>query len=566
MEMTPQTFEAKDRFDIQVALKIIRHIRSGIYRDKAGALRELISNSFDAQATEVTIDTGYPTHETIVVEDNGLGLDAAVLRQAFTQVGLSLTKTNPERYTSDLHRKVIGRFGIGFLAAAHISKDIWIKSFLKGTSQGLEAHIDLAPYFLYMDQIETFDEFKFGTVSYREFTAPKGAAGTRIELRGVRTGNFHRVLTHEGEEFLKSKWPTPGSREKKPGGLMKELVEKSQRRTNLLYLDRLQGREEILWHLGMTAPVRYLDGGPVRMGYLEGEAEEVIRRLRKYNENLKFQLWMDGVEVRKPILLPTHRIGGEESEASDLPTDVLISPVKIAGKTDRGGTVQAEGYLFYQPWRIVPAELRGLYPRMVGVGIGSTYENRFLSELKGESPILRVQVSGELYVLQGLDEALNLDRSGFMELDPEYAFLAKEAGDQVREFFRRAKSGHGRRAAGVKARKAERVLQDSIRSLRSYVKRLGIRAKVIIEPAGVQSEISPDYSKVSLYQIGPDAELLFNRVAQQIIFSTTESAEIQIGKMALVVDSILGNFATDPPAARREFARLLEELVKEDDA
>lgn len=561
MEVTPESFEPKNRFDIQVALKIIRHISSGIYRDRAGALREMISNAFDAQATEVSIDTGYPKHETIVIEDNGLGMDGSTLRKAFMQVGLSLKTTNPELYASDLNRQVIGRFGIGFLAAAHISKDIWIKSYPKGKPEGLEAHIDLGPYFLYQDKIETFDEFKFGTVSYREFASPKDASGTRVELRGVHGGNFHRVLTHDGERLLR--WPPDGSRERNPGALMKQLVERSQRRPNLLYLDRLQGREEILWHLGMTAPVRYLDGGPIRPGHLEGKAAQVVERLRKYNEDLKFRLWMDGVEVRKPILLPTHRPGMQEAEVPQLPREVLVSAVIIVGKSARGKRVEGEGYLFYQPWRIVPAELRGLYPRMVGVGIGYTYENRFLSYLKAESPILRVQVSGELYVYEGLNDALNLDRSGFMELDPEYSYLAEEAGRQVREFFRTAKRAHGRRSTGLKARKAAAERGRAIASLRNYMKRLGIKADVQLQPEADARQVEPDFSSVSIYAIGPGADLLIDRKARKVILSTTDADEIRIGMIALGVDWVLGKFSTDVPTARREFAKLLESIAEE---
>ncbi|HYY92742.1 MAG TPA: ATP-binding protein, partial [Candidatus Dormibacteraeota bacterium] len=70
-------------FDIKTALKIVRHISSGIYRDLSGSLKELVSNSFDAQATEVEIWSGAPKFDTITVKDNGQGINEEVLTKAF---------------------------------------------------------------------------------------------------------------------------------------------------------------------------------------------------------------------------------------------------------------------------------------------------------------------------------------------------------------------------------------------------------------------------------------------------------------------------------------------------
>jgi hypothetical protein len=560
-----ESFHAQDRFDIQVALKIIRHISAGIYRDRAGSLRELISNSFDAQATKVRIDTGFPKHDVMTVWDNGLGISAATVRKAFTQVGLSLKVTDPDLYKSDLGRPTIGRFGIGFLAAAHISRDIWIRSFPKTATankpaEGVEVHVDLEPYFLYQDKIETFDEFKFGTVEYRNIQAEEGETGTKVELRGVAGGNFHHIITKDGQRFVR--WPARGYYEKVPGAAMKHLVEMSQRRVNLLYVDRLHGREEILWHIGMTAPVRYLDDGPIRSDSLTAPSKEVIDKLRKANEELRFEVWIDGIEVRKPILLPTRRVGGQGVEDPDLPKDVLVSPVHIDGKSDRGRPVKALGYLFYQPWRIVPYELRGLYPRMKGVGIGYTYENRFLSGLKAESPILRVQVSGELYVLEGLDDALNLDRSGFMELDPEYAYLAQQAGDQVRDFFQKAKRTHGQGSRSRKAARESEKVEKAFQSFLTYLSETGIKAKVELQPEADVDAAAADFETLSVYAVGTKgATVLVDKGRGKIFLTTTEVDELRDVEIVLAVDAILDKYAKDPARAKQDFANQLDRIA-----
>ena len=63
---------------LQVSAQIVKHISSGLYRSPGSALKELISNSFDADATKVEIafDFGYDKSGTIkltklIIKDNG---------------------------------------------------------------------------------------------------------------------------------------------------------------------------------------------------------------------------------------------------------------------------------------------------------------------------------------------------------------------------------------------------------------------------------------------------------------------------------------------------------------
>ena len=58
---------------IKVHEKALAHLSRGLYRSPASALRELVSNAWDANATEVRIDTGVPTFSQVSVRDNGDG-------------------------------------------------------------------------------------------------------------------------------------------------------------------------------------------------------------------------------------------------------------------------------------------------------------------------------------------------------------------------------------------------------------------------------------------------------------------------------------------------------------
>lgn len=51
--------------------KVLARVTDGIYRQPASAIRELISNAYDADAANVWIDTDVPRFKNIVVRDDG---------------------------------------------------------------------------------------------------------------------------------------------------------------------------------------------------------------------------------------------------------------------------------------------------------------------------------------------------------------------------------------------------------------------------------------------------------------------------------------------------------------
>lgn len=82
-----------------------------MYLESVELLRELVSNAYDADATEVYINI---TQDAIVVEDNGSGMDEKGLVQYFN-IGSPLKRK--ESVSPRFGRKRIGQFGIGKFAA-----------------------------------------------------------------------------------------------------------------------------------------------------------------------------------------------------------------------------------------------------------------------------------------------------------------------------------------------------------------------------------------------------------------------------------------------------------------
>lgn len=94
------------------------------------ALVELIKNSYDADATEVTVHAtalADPERATILITDNGLGMTAALFHIGFLRIA-SRTKEEGDRRSARYKRRFTGAKGIGRLAAHKLAKHLHVIS------------------------------------------------------------------------------------------------------------------------------------------------------------------------------------------------------------------------------------------------------------------------------------------------------------------------------------------------------------------------------------------------------------------------------------------------------
>ena len=116
-----------DTIDLKISHKIIELFSEGLYSSPNKAIEELVSNSYDAGAsnTHVILSTDLRDSDaTIVVVDDGEGMDVAGLKRHWI-IGQSTRR----REAGSTRRKPIGKFGIGKLSTfvlasklTHISK------------------------------------------------------------------------------------------------------------------------------------------------------------------------------------------------------------------------------------------------------------------------------------------------------------------------------------------------------------------------------------------------------------------------------------------------------------
>jgi hypothetical protein len=184
---------------LQTDERVIARVTDGIYRQPASAIRELISNAYDADATRVVIKTDAPRFERVSVEDDGDGMEPEALAHLLLHIGgsakrsefgpeLKITSpTDPTRSRNG--RPLIGKIGIGLFSVSQLTHTFQIITKVEGDDHRTIATVALRQYS--DDSITAADEhdrkFESGKVNiWREPAADKESHGTTIVLTSIR--------------------------------------------------------------------------------------------------------------------------------------------------------------------------------------------------------------------------------------------------------------------------------------------------------------------------------------------------------------------------------------------
>ncbi len=73
---------------VKVAREVIAHLSLGLYRNFARAIRELVSNAYDAKAMQVRIGLDFKSDPAkVIVRDDGLGMTVAEMESRLFRIG-----------------------------------------------------------------------------------------------------------------------------------------------------------------------------------------------------------------------------------------------------------------------------------------------------------------------------------------------------------------------------------------------------------------------------------------------------------------------------------------------
>lgn len=147
------------------------------YRSTEGAIKELVDNAWDADATTISVKLPDPmTANPIVIEDNGSGMTEQELRNEYLVIANDRRSRKGDR-TTRLKRLVKGRKGIGKFAGLMVADVMEIRTTARGkTTQVIISKEDLLKVARDLERID---------LPITVESASEGVVGTKVTLSGL---------------------------------------------------------------------------------------------------------------------------------------------------------------------------------------------------------------------------------------------------------------------------------------------------------------------------------------------------------------------------------------------
>ncbi|HHT9138056.1 MAG TPA: ATP-binding protein [Candidatus Wunengus sp. YC60] len=412
---------------IEVSARLLRHISRGIYRTPAGALKELVSNAYDAGADKVTINSGYPIFEKIVIKDNGSGMSKKVFIKIIKRIGLSdkVAGTEFRMPGSKGNRVMVGHYGIGLLAIGQLCKKVIITSKTEKSTEGFEATIDFEQF-----EVKETEGIKRSRIKDEKSLEQedKTANDQKLPIGKCVIKNLKYDKKHQDECFTKLDLMEVRDvvQKKLSGDRLKEYRDLSSEHkysANLkdiltLFRDKEEeikrGQypyEKLCWELATYCPLKYSD-----IKICEGG--QPLNFFKKLTEKHNFTLILDGMEIYNPL----ESIFLDKKDSSWKDIFVWKEEEYSKGK-------KVSGYLIFKQ-KIRPKCMQGILVRVSGVAVGM-HDLTYLEYPYHEATKLE-QLTGELFV-EGLSGAMNIDRSSFNETDDSYLDFVKWFHDKLHD-------------------------------------------------------------------------------------------------------------------------------------
>jgi hypothetical protein len=388
---------------IKVHSQIINDLSSGIYSSPASCIKELVNNSFDADAKNVVIRMK-PIEDTITIFDDGIGMNAKDFDENFAWISKSNKRKKGEH--SAAGRPLIGKIGIGFIAVNEICEVLEVTSSKKGEPIKFTARID----FNKITESETSksaddDTYLKGEFSLVNEEEEKNEHYTSIRLVGLR----EPVLSIFNDETYKAQVAKAKNKNFANScfSTMKDLLDYHSSKSVYSWENDSEYVQFII-DLSSYIPVEYIEKGPI-----EGVNDKIIKEIVQTHKDFKFKVDFDGMYLKKPIFFPfdKKKIAKHFSFREKIKTD--------------SATISFKGYFYIQNSLLIPRELNGIALRIKNIPIAERFgfDGTFLRYPVYTEQIFRNWISGEIYVETGLEEAMNIDRKSFRVTHPDYLAL-----------------------------------------------------------------------------------------------------------------------------------------------
>lgn len=344
-----------------------RLLSESTYHELVLALREMVANSHDAQSPTVDIKLdfieGSQEGGCIVVSDRGDGMDEKQFERVFLQLGSSSRRTEgrPAR-RNKYGRRVIGQFGIGFIAAVPFANRIIVETATESCRHVHGVEINCSAI-MSGSNPEDYAHFDFAGWN-RDRTANDPPSFTSIRLQDLT-----RLAYDSIDAELRGGWYQPRAERRKP-------------------IDRERREEFVTNWLSRVLPLGYsLPEKAQREEESTGELREELKQLLPKGY-YPLQVHVNGKRIYRP-----------------LPEAVFKGNIfELEGES---GPWKARGILWSPQEIITPFYLRGIPMRIGDMAIGRPEYFR-LNEVGRVYGKLQ-HIAGEVH-LEGFGHLINLDR------------------------------------------------------------------------------------------------------------------------------------------------------------
>jgi Histidine kinase-, DNA gyrase B-, and HSP90-like ATPase len=490
--------------------RVIARVTDGIYRQPGSALRELISNAYDADATRVVIKTDAPRFERISVEDDGHGMTPEALAYLLLHIGGSAKRSDlgsdlgitssSDPLRSPKGRRLIGKIGIGLFSVSQLTYSFQIITKTKGEGFRTVATVALRQYADDELRAEEKVEGKFesGKVNiWRERAGDLETHGTTIVLTSIRPQARDTLQSREIWSVVEQSESGLAADDRPPleppryhigrvdsSDSTRQLLKETSGRLSSLPWGEHDAPDEafrkmvqcvwergdssdpnpqlerifdyylrMVWQLSLAVPLPYVEGHLFDMdlkGWAEafrlsnqpkGPAEKIslarpgpirneIGLVDPVGQPGKFEIYFDEIQLFRPIKfkgLPT------TSHALKMPLVFLGKCREEFSNLRRelsGGPLDFEAYLFWTP-KVAPTDHQGSLIRIHGSS-GTLFDPTFMRYQVSEQTRLR-QITCEIFVNEGLDSALNIDRESFNNAHPHSIYITRWLHSALRQ-------------------------------------------------------------------------------------------------------------------------------------
>jgi len=179
--MTNQTNTTTNTGDtfFEIDSRILFELGEKLVTNRAVALAELVKNSYDADATNVTVklENIKKPGGTIFVEDNGSGMTLEKFQKTWMRIATIEKEQNP--ISKKYHRKKAGIKGIGRFSCRRLSKKLQIKSIAENES-GEKEQLDVT--FDWPEFVPGSDVNKIPVSYSSKLVDKKSPIGTKLTL------------------------------------------------------------------------------------------------------------------------------------------------------------------------------------------------------------------------------------------------------------------------------------------------------------------------------------------------------------------------------------------------